>query len=101
MSQEIDQAWNNETEQEKRKYEIQALREKEAMDLKGFPDFQYTKSSSAIATTGGGGGGGDGGDGGNGRDEGLSQDLEGVSLGDGTLKKGQPKDDAPPLVSLA
>ncbi|KAK3831635.1 MAG: hypothetical protein JOS17DRAFT_790417 [Linnemannia elongata] len=90
MSQEIGQAWNNESEQEKRKYEIQALREKEAMGLKGFPDFQYTKSS-AFGTTGGGNGG----------DESLSQDMGRASLGDRTLKKARPKDDAPPPDSLA
>ncbi|KAK5808100.1 hypothetical protein F5H01DRAFT_69956 [Linnemannia elongata] len=87
----ISQAWNNETEQEKRNYEIQALREKEAMDL-GIPEFRYTKSSSAFGTTNGSSGGG-----GNDEDEGLSQGLEAVSLADGTLKKGRPKDDASQL----
>ncbi|KAG0068321.1 hypothetical protein BGZ89_004937 [Linnemannia elongata] len=87
----ISQAWNNETEQEKRNYEIQALREKEAMDL-GIPEFRYTKSSSAFGTTNGSSGGGS-----NDEDEGLSQGLEAVSLADGTLKKGRPKDDASPL----
>ncbi|KAF9142146.1 hypothetical protein BG015_001021 [Linnemannia schmuckeri] len=78
ISLEIAQAWSNETEQVKREYEIQALRERDALELKTFPDYQYTKSSLAFNSGGT-----------TGEDEGgLSLDLKSMSLrNDGILKK--------------
>ncbi|KAF9903671.1 hypothetical protein EC991_003446 [Linnemannia zychae] len=52
ISAEIAQAWNNEPEQVKRDYEVQALRERQALELKTFPDYRYTKSSGAGAGSG-------------------------------------------------
>ncbi|KAG0376403.1 hypothetical protein BGX24_007801 [Mortierella sp. AD032] len=58
ISAEISKAWNNEPDHVKREYEIQALRERQVLELKTFPDYQYTKSTGSgtgafnSATTG-------------------------------------------------
>ncbi|KAF9930063.1 hypothetical protein FBU30_000900 [Linnemannia zychae] len=51
ISADIAQAWSNEPEQVKRTYEAQAIRENKVFESKGFPDYQYTKLSSASPTS--------------------------------------------------